>query len=322
MKIKTIPLYPCAGLLFFIFSLPLVAEESRVQAVDIYAPSLAGSKLVNNVQQPIVVYLPPSYFESGKHYPVIYFLHGYGDAPSQASEFIGAMDQHAKAGGLETIVVGVNGRNQYGGSFYVNSSVTGHWQDFVAKDVVSYVDSHYRTKAKPASRGLLGYSMGGYGAIHIGFNRADTFKHVMALCPGLFDENGLDKAVQQWTAEGWSDFLAGYAATFAPDNARQQAPFGRAWNPDDKATREMWQSGFGALPQKVNAYLHRTEKLASIRIEYGEKDPFVWITEGSRYLSGLLRQNKIEHEVYEHQGGHAIEPSAANIVDFFSRNLK
>jgi S-formylglutathione hydrolase FrmB len=164
--------------------------------------------------------------------------------------------------------------------------------------------------------------MGGYGALHIGFNNADTFRHVMALCPGLLDDKGLDKAVNQWTSEGWNDFLEGYAAAFAPDATRQQAPFGHAWNPDNKATRKMWESGFGALPEKVNAYLRRSEKLSSLRIEYGEKDPFVWITEGSRYLSGLLRQNKIDHEIYGHQGSHSIAPSAANIVDFFSRNLE
>lgn len=126
MKIKINPLHPYAGLLLFILSLPLVAEESRVQAVDINAPSLAGSKLVNKQQQPVLIYLPPSYFESSKHYPVVYFLHGYGDGPAQASEFIDLWDQQAKAGGTEIIVVAVNGKNQYGGSFYVNSPVTGH----------------------------------------------------------------------------------------------------------------------------------------------------------------------------------------------------
>ncbi len=65
------------------------------------------------------------------------------------------------------IVVTAPGQHRFGGSFYVNSPVTGNWEDLIVTDIVGYVDTHYRTLAQSASRGIAGYSMGGYGALRI-----------------------------------------------------------------------------------------------------------------------------------------------------------
>ena len=45
------------------------------------------------------------------------------------------------------IIVVPNGKNKYLGSFYANSSSTGNWDDYVTRDVVTYIDAHYRTLA-------------------------------------------------------------------------------------------------------------------------------------------------------------------------------
>src|SRR5262249_61625687 len=51
-------------------------------------------------------------------------------------------------------------------------------------DLVSYVDSHYRTIPDRMSRGLGGHSMGGYGTIRIGMKRPDVFSslYIMSGC--------------------------------------------------------------------------------------------------------------------------------------------
>ena len=41
---------------------------------------------------------------------------------------------------------------------------TGDFEHFIARDLVAYIDAHYRTSPKRSSRGLVGHSMGGYGA--------------------------------------------------------------------------------------------------------------------------------------------------------------
>ena len=73
------------------------------------------------------------------------------------------------------IVVLPNGANKYRGSFYANSITMGNWEDFIVRDVVGYVDGHYRTLASPAHRGIAGHSMGGYGALTLGFRHPDVF---------------------------------------------------------------------------------------------------------------------------------------------------
>ena len=44
------------------------------------------------------------------------------------------------------IVVMPNSFNRFGGSMYTNSELTGNWEDFIARDVVAYIDAHYRTR--------------------------------------------------------------------------------------------------------------------------------------------------------------------------------
>ena len=63
------------------------------------------------------------------------------------------------------IVVAVSGVNALGGSSYVDSPVSGNWGSAVVDDVVTAVDTRYRTLARPESRGIAGFSMGGYGAL-------------------------------------------------------------------------------------------------------------------------------------------------------------
>jgi hypothetical protein len=47
--------------------------------ISIPTPSIGNSILGNATSQPAVVYLPPSYTEGKKNYPVVYYLSGWGD---------------------------------------------------------------------------------------------------------------------------------------------------------------------------------------------------------------------------------------------------
>ena len=57
------------------------------------------------------------------------------------------------------IVVIANAQTRHNGSMYSNSVTTGNWEDFIARDLVAYVDAHYRTLANRRSRGIAGHSM-------------------------------------------------------------------------------------------------------------------------------------------------------------------
>jgi len=83
----------------------------------------------------------------------------------------------------EVIIVMPNAYTAFHGSMYSNSITTGNWEDFVARELVTYVDSHFRTIPKVASRGLAGHSMGGYSTLRIGMKHPEVFSSLYALNP-------------------------------------------------------------------------------------------------------------------------------------------
>jgi hypothetical protein len=123
-------------------------QEKLIHTI-IPAPSLSNNLLYIPTEQYIAVYLPPSYDTTVKSYPVVYYLPGFGDYVNYYTQFgvlqgfflKNSMDDLINSQQIsEMIVVIVNGQHFSGGSFYVNSSVTGNWEDFVVKDVVGSID--------------------------------------------------------------------------------------------------------------------------------------------------------------------------------------
>jgi S-formylglutathione hydrolase len=182
--------------------LPVAAQDNGGQLIEttIPATSLKSNLLGIPAEQPIAVYLPPSYEQSNRRYPVVYFLTGFGDAIRYYSQY-GIYQGFTLKGSLDKlindedvgamIVVVASGSTPMGGSFYVNSPVNGNWEDYVVKDLVNFVDKSYRTIPTAAGRGISGHSMGGYGALTIAMRHPDVFGSVYALSPGLFDSTGL-----------------------------------------------------------------------------------------------------------------------------------
>jgi len=39
-----------------------------------------------------------------------------------------------------TIIVTPDGSNKFGGNYYTNSITTGNWEDFITRDLVSYIE--------------------------------------------------------------------------------------------------------------------------------------------------------------------------------------
>jgi S-formylglutathione hydrolase len=163
-----------------------LSAQSQVVEVKVHSPGLERNLLGDTADQDVALYLPAAYRrEPERRFAAIYFLHGFADTPVKGvAELLQAlMDKLIASDAVEPmIVVAPNGLNRYFGSFYTNSNVTGNWEDYVV-DVVSYVDSHYRTLPSAESRGISGHSMGGYGALMLGFKHPDVFSNVYAMSP-------------------------------------------------------------------------------------------------------------------------------------------
>src|SRR6185436_3580398 len=93
-------------------------------------------------------------------------------------------------GARDMIVVLPDSKTVHNGSMYSSSVTTGDFEAFIARDVVSYVDAHYRTIPARASRGLAGHSMGGYGASRIGMKHADVFGSLYIMSPCCLSPRG------------------------------------------------------------------------------------------------------------------------------------
>ena len=163
--------------------------------MTIPAPSLSGA-LFGIDENEVMVYLPPSYDDADRRYPVIYLLPGEGALePTEDYEtmiaLIGKIKLEAGEVG-EMIVVVPNWHNSVGSlTFFGNSPVNGDWHSFVARDLVDFIDANYRTLAAPASRGLFGEAGSGSAALNLAMNHPDIFSALFLQHPWLLSPGGL-----------------------------------------------------------------------------------------------------------------------------------
>ncbi|KVL97315.1 esterase [Burkholderia stagnalis] len=123
------------------------------------------------------VVLPDAYVRGNRggnaaeRFPAVYVLHGSGGDHTDwtANTRIGEL-----ADRYHVILVMPDGGRE---SWYLDSPFeTGsRYETFVGKEVVSYVDAHFRTIATKRARAITGLSMGGFGALRIALDRPDAF---------------------------------------------------------------------------------------------------------------------------------------------------
>ena len=223
------------------------AKPVTVEHIKIHGAALEGNLEGDAVDRDAIVFLPPSYAkEKARHYPVVYALHGYSIGAVQWSGEIhvpqtieGAFAQGAK----EMIVVLPDSKTIYNGSMYSSSATTGDFENFIARDVVAYIDAHYRTIPERTSRGLVGHSMGGYGTSRIGMKHSDIFGalYIMSPCcmspmagggPGPADQMK-ERAIASEKKVADAKSPADLAAQ-SPGFAAAQYATAAAWAPDPK----------------------------------------------------------------------------------------
>src|SRR6185436_8073859 len=167
------------------------ARPAIVERITIHGQALEGNLEADAVDREAFVFLPPGYNQNRtRRYPVVYALHGYSIGAEQWTHEIHVPQTIEGAfakGTHEMIVVLPDAKTVHNGSMYSSSVTTGDFENYVARDVVSYVDAHYRTIA---SRGLVGHSMGGYGAARIGMKHADVFGSLYIMSPCCLSPRG------------------------------------------------------------------------------------------------------------------------------------
>jgi enterochelin esterase-like enzyme len=137
---------------------------------------LAANVLGDPSERDVFIYLPPGYEASDRRYPVAYLLHALGD--SAATQVTPAAEGPRWQPPLEDVLDPVFGRlrvppmivvipdgwSSYGCGQWVDSSVTGNFEQYVIHDVIPFVDAAYRSIPTAASRGVFGFSSCGFGS--------------------------------------------------------------------------------------------------------------------------------------------------------------
>src|SRR5216683_6947933 len=177
--------------LAFLNAVPTLAVSAKSQVIvrELRSENIAHNKAGTDPVRKMLVYLPAGYDESSsQRYPVIYFL------PNPFEDSYRFDFDHRDAQGLfdraiaedvikKFILVAVDMNTPLGSSWYVNSSATGNWEDFMIQELVPYIDANFKTLHSRDSRGIAGDFMGGYGAIRFGMRHPDVFGSVYALGP-------------------------------------------------------------------------------------------------------------------------------------------
>jgi S-formylglutathione hydrolase FrmB len=223
------------------------AKPVTVEHIKIHGAALEGNLEGDAVDRDAIVFLPPSYEKDKKrHYPVVYALHGYSIGAEQWSHEIHVPQTIEGAfanGSEEVIVVLPDSKTIYNGSMYSSSATTGDFENYIARDVVAYMDAHYRTIPNRQSRGLVGHSMGGYGASRIGMKHPEVFGalYIMSPCcmspmagggPGPADQMK-ERAIASEKKVADAKSPADLAAQ-SPGFAAAQYATAAAWAPDPK----------------------------------------------------------------------------------------
>ena len=333
-------------------------KKGTVERIMVHGASLAGNLEGDSPARDVFVYLPPSYATSrNQRYPVVYLLHGYGLTAERWMTFTNlaeAADKTIAAGTLkEMILVSPDAFTKHSGSMYSSSPTTGDWESYIAEDLVSYIDSHYRTIANRMSRGLGGHSMGGYGTIRIGMKRPDVFSSldVMSAC-----------CLMQNAAPAQGNRGARAAAP-PPDRSGEPAAAGRgnggrgagagqgrgrggfgnvqaalaaAWSPNPKNPPDFFDMpvkdgepqplviakwAANAPLAMIDQYVTNLKKYKAITIEVGTEDG---LAASNRQMDQILTDFGVPHSFETYEGDHTnrvVERIETKVLPFFSSNL-
>lgn len=231
-----------------------------------------------------VVLLPEGYDTSTENYPVVYLLHGYGDS-ERAWYTSGGLQYYTDqyAGDIVPMIY-VMPAAYY--SYYVNKFSGDYpYMDMMTTELVPAIDSLFRTKKDKSSRAVMGYSMGGYGALILPALNPDVFSVAVPLSMSFRTDEQYMAEPQDVFNSQWGNLFGGFGATGPArltDYFIQHSPY----------------HFFGT------GDLSRFDNL-KILVDCGDDEESLSIT--SDEMHTYMRDNNIAHEYRVRNGGHSFD---------------
>ncbi|WEK46291.1 MAG: alpha/beta hydrolase-fold protein [Candidatus Andeanibacterium colombiense] len=317
------------------------APHAVIERISVHSPSIAGNLEGNSADRDVVVVLPPSYrADPARRYPVVYALHGYSIGAEQWLKEIHVpqvAESAFAAGTPEMILVFPDSKTVHNGSMYSTSVTTGDFEHFIATDLVGYIDSHYRTIPERRSRGLVGHSMGGYGATRIGFKHADTFGALYLMSPCCMPARpaggpltpemlatisalkpGDDMSGLPFQLRG----LLAMASAWSPDPAKPPLYLDLPYDKDGHPLEDVFKRWDANAPFAMfDQYAPDLKRYAAIALDVGDEDS---LKDDTRKLHELMLAYGIDNSFELYHGTHTSRVAFRiqdNVLPFFGKNL-
>jgi endo-1,4-beta-xylanase len=211
------------------------------------------------------IWLPPDYENSSRRYPVVYWLHGRNNTESSDQYPAHFLAEGIAAGKVPAmILVYASGGSQTNYCDSYDGKYLG--ETTVIKELIPYIDGHYRTVASRDGRSIQGMSMGGFGCMRLGLKYPDLFSSIVAFAGGFRRPEDIGAGGPSYVEMFKGDpelFRAQHAETMARRNAGKI----RGW--------------------------------VAISMYVGDKDPGLT---NNRHMHAVLEEMKIPHEYREFDG--------------------
>lgn len=195
--------------------------------------------LTLNMDRRVTIYTPSGYENSTENYPVLYLLHGMGGdeeawiALGRTAQIMDNLIAQGKAKPMIVVMTNGNaaqeaapGESSLGfpkPSMQQPKTMEGSMEASFP-DVISFIDSNYRTIKEKSGRAISGLSMGGFHSLHISKEYPDTFDYIglfsAAIFPNKEAQSPIYKNMEEklkvqfsknpklyWIAIGKTDFL-------------------------------------------------------------------------------------------------------------------
>ncbi len=275
---------------WFILSLVFVGctDEENPKDETPFERLLVDQKLesvILNRSLDYAVLLPEGYDQSDERYPVVYLLHGYGEDETAwyTSGNIKAAVDGLIGETVPMIYVMPQGFNRYYIDKY-NGSFP-YMQMFV-DELVPMIDATFRTKVDKTQRAVMGYSMGGYGALILPAMNPDVFTISIPLSMSF-------RTDEQYVAESQGSFDNQWAPNFGPHAG--------ASGTDRLSDYFKVRSPFHFFDQEnLSAY-----NGLKILIDCGDDEESLSFTNDN--LHTLMREREMAHEYRVRSGGHSFD---------------
>jgi S-formylglutathione hydrolase FrmB len=308
-----------------------------VEQITVHGQALEGNLEGNSPDRSVTVYLPPSYArEPNRRYPVVYGLHGYTINNEIWSREIGApqsIEAAFAAGAREMILVLPSAQTLHNGSMYSSSVTIGDWENFIARDVVAYIDQHYRTLPDRNSRGLVGHSMGGYGAARIGMKRSDVFGALYIMSPCCMSARGAPPAEvlarlealqtrEESTSLGFLERATlAVAAAWSPNPGKPPFYLDLPAGEDAARAGVLAQWAANAPLSMVEQYIYNLRQYNGIAIDVGDRDG---LRADAAELHSILGASNVSSTFEIYPGDHVSGVAGRfqnHVIPFFARSL-